>query len=129
MAEISQATIEQAIYRRGRIETDEANEEVDATVFDLLSVFQKIAERHKNQVKMEIERDEVSLADMIKDLRRRIFEHGEISLLAIFEEMQNKRELVTAFIAVLEIVRTESVRLLQKGTFGDIILRKVEVAG
>ena len=121
------STIEQAIYRRGRIETDEANEEVDATVFDLLSVFQKIAERHKNQVKMEIERDEVSLADMIKDLRHRIFQHGEISLLAVFEEMQNKRELVTAFIAVLEIVRTESVRLLQKGTFGDIILRKVEV--
>ena len=121
------STIEQAIYRRGRIETDEANEEVDATVFDLLSVFQKIAERHKNQVKMEIERDEVSLADMIKDLRRRIFQHGEISLLAVFEEMQNKRELVTAFIAVLEIVRTESVRLLQKGTFGDIILSKVEV--
>ncbi|MBV9242166.1 MAG: segregation/condensation protein A, partial [Acidobacteria bacterium] len=98
---------------------------VDATVFDLLSIFQKVAERHKNEVKMEIEREEVSLADMIKDLKRRIFEHGEISLLKVFEEMHNKRELVTAFIAVLEIVRTESVRLMQKATFGDIILRKV----
>ena len=119
------ATIEQAVFQRGRIETDEANEEVDATVFDLLQVFQKIAERHKDKVMMEIEREEVSLADMIKDLRRRIFEHGEISLLRVFEEMQNKRELVTAFIAVLEIVRTEPVRLLQAATFGDIILRKI----
>jgi segregation and condensation protein A len=119
------STVEQAIYTRGRIETDEANEEVDATVFDLLTVFQKIAERHKDQVKMEIERDEISLADMIRDLKRRIFEHGELSLLTLFEEMHNKRELVTAFIAVLEIVRTESFRLLQKGTFGDIILRKI----
>ena len=120
------ATIEQAIYTRGRIETDEANEEVDATVFDLLTVFQKIAERHKDQVQMEIEREEISLSDMIKDLKRRLLADGEVSLLRIFEEMSNKRELVTAFIAVLEIVRTEHVRLMQASTFGDIILKKVE---
>lgn len=119
------ATIEQAVFQRGRIETDEANEEVDATVFDLLTVFQKIAERHKDKVMMEIEREEVSLADMIRALKRRIFEEGEISLLRVFEEMQTKNELVTAFIAVLEIVRTEQVRLLQAATFGDIILRKI----
>src|SRR6476469_7695442 len=81
------ATIEQAIYTRGRIETDEANEEVDATVFDLLTVFQKIAERHKDQVQMEIEREEISLSDMIKDLKRRLLTDGEVSLLRIFEEM------------------------------------------
>jgi chromatin segregation and condensation protein Rec8/ScpA/Scc1 (kleisin family) len=74
---------------------------------------------------MEIHREEISLADMIKDLKRRIFESGELSLLIFFEEMHNKRELVTAFIAVLEIVRTEAVKLIQKKTFGDVILRKV----
>lgn len=119
------STIEQAVFKRGRIETDDDQGEVDATVFDLLGIFQKIAERHKSEVKMEIEREEISLADMIRELRRRIFVEGEISLLKVFEEMHNKRELVTAFIAILEIVRTEGVRLLQKGTFGDIILRKV----
>ena len=39
--------------------------------------------------------------------------------------MHTRRELVTAFVAVLEIVRTESVKLIQNATFGDIILRKV----
>jgi chromatin segregation and condensation protein Rec8/ScpA/Scc1 (kleisin family) len=39
--------------------------------------------------------------------------------------MQSKRELVTAFIAVLEIVLTESVKLTQKKTFGEIILKAV----
>ncbi|MFL6375253.1 MAG: segregation and condensation protein A, partial [Pyrinomonadaceae bacterium] len=100
------STIEQAVFTRGRIETDDDQGDVDATVFDLLTIFQKIAERHKDEVKLEIERDEISLADMIRDLKRRIFDHGEISLLRVFEEMHNKRELVTAFIAVLEIVRT-----------------------
>jgi segregation and condensation protein A len=120
------STIEQAVFSRGKIESDDANAEISATVFDLLTVFQKVAARHKEDVKMEIQREEVSLADMIQNLKRRIYEVSELSLLAFFEEMHSHRELVTAFIAVLEIVRTESVRLVQKKTFGDILLKKVE---
>jgi len=119
------ATIEQAVFARGPIETDD-NSEVDASVFDLLTIFQKIVARHIDEVKMEIEREEISLAEMLKTLKRRILEEKEINLFKFFEEMHSKRELVTAFIAVLEIVRTESVRLVQKTTFGEIILRAYE---
>ncbi len=118
-------TIEDAVFTRGQIESDEHNAEVNATVFDLLTVFQKIVARHKDEVKMEIHREEVSLADMIRNLKRRIFEEAELSVLKFFEEMHNRRELVTAFIAVLEIVRTESVKLMQNKTFGDITLKRV----
>ena len=119
------STIEQAVFTRGPIESDDNNLETDATVFDLLTVFQKIVARHVDEIKMEIHREEVSLADMIEALKSRIFDEGEVSLLKFFEEMHSKRELVTAFIAVLEIVRTESVKLRQSTTFGDIILQKV----
>lgn len=122
------STIEQATFTRGQIDEDENNAEISATVFDLLTVFQKIAARHAEAVQMEIEREEISLSDMIKTLKRRIFELGEISLLSFFEEMPTHRELVTAFVAVLEIVRTEDVRLTQTATFGDIILQKVSPA-
>lgn len=119
------STVEQAVFQRGKIESDDNNAEISATVFDLITVFQKIVARQKDEIQMEIEREEVSLADMIKMLRKRILEENELSLLAFFEEMHTRRELVTAFIAVLEIVRTESVKLVQKATFDDIILRKV----
>jgi segregation and condensation protein A len=117
------STIEQAIFTRGPIESDDNNAEIDATVFDILTVFQKIIARHVDEVKMEIEREEVSLSDMIKNLTRRLMEQKELSLLTVFEEMRSKRELVTAFIAVLEIVRTEGVKLMQRKTFGDIVLK------
>ena len=120
------STVEQAVFPRGKIESDEANAEISATVFDLLSVFQKVAARHKEEVEMEIQREEISLADMIRTLKKRITEVSELSLLSFFEEMHSHRELVTAFVAVLEIVRTESVKLVQKKTFGDILLKKVE---
>lgn len=118
-------TVEQAVFQRGKIESDENNAEISATVFDLLNVFQKILARHKEEVQMEIHREEISLADMIKNLKRRIYEHAEVSLLGFFEEMHTRRELVTAFMAVLEIVRADTIKLLQNKTFGDIILRKV----
>ena len=118
-------TIEEAIFARGQIESDEHNAEISATVFDLISVFQKILARQREEIQMEIHREEISLADMIRNLRRRIFDENEVSLLRFFDEMHTKRELVTAFMAVLEIVRTDSVKLMQKSTFGDIVLRKV----
>lgn len=118
-------TVEQAVFTRGKQESDDNNQEVNASVFDLLNVFQKIMSRHKEEVMMEIEREEISLSEMIKNLKKRIFAAKELSLLKFFEEMQSKHELVIAFIAVLEIVRTESVKLLQSETFGDIILRKI----
>lgn len=119
------ATVEQAVFPRGKIESDDNNAEISATVFDLITVFQKVLARQKDEIQMEIHREEISLADMIKALRKRIFDEGELLLVAFFEDMHTRRELVTAFIAVLEIVRTESVKLVQKATFGDIILKKV----
>ena len=119
------STVEQAVFPRGRVESDEVNAETNATVFDLLTVFQKILSRHKEEIQMEIEREEVSLADMLANLKRRIYETKELNLLSFFEEMHTRRELVTAFIAVLEIVRTESVKLLQNVTFGEIILKRI----
>jgi segregation and condensation protein A len=118
-------TVENAIFTRGPIESDENNAEVNAGVFDLLTVFQKILARHREEIQMEIQREEITLAEMLKTLKARIFAEGELNLLHFFEEMHTRQELVTAFIAVLEIVRTESVKLLQRKTFGEIILRKV----
>jgi segregation and condensation protein A len=119
------STVEQAVFPRGKIESDENNAETSATVFDLLTVFQKILSRHKEEIQMEIEREEVSLAEMLKNLKKRVFDEKELSLLKFFEEMRSRREIVTAFFAILEIVRTESIKLTQSATFGDIILKKV----
>jgi segregation and condensation protein A len=119
------STVEQAVFKRGPIESDDHNAEISATVFDLITVFQKVLARQRNEIAMAIEREEITLADMIKNLHRRISEMGEFSLLLFFEEMRTRRELVTAFIAVLEIVRIDGIKLIQKTTFGDIVLKRV----
>ncbi|CAN5637478.1 segregation/condensation protein A [soil metagenome] len=121
----ARSTVEQAVFSRGQIESDENNAEVNATVFDLLAVFQKILARHKEEIQIEIRREEMSLSDMIKNLKKHISQAKELYLSAFFEEMKSRQELVLAFIAVLEIVRTESIQLRQETIFGDIVLRKI----
>jgi segregation and condensation protein A len=119
----SRATVERAVYTRAPIETDKDNPEVSAGAFDLLRVFQQILARKKEEVLMEIERDEVTMAEMLERLRNMIFSAGELNMRDFFERAGTRRELVLAFLSVLELVRTTEIRLFQSRTFGDIIAR------
>src|SRR5687767_602678 len=117
----SRATVEQAVFKRAEIETDKNNPEVAVGLFDLLKVFQDILARHKEEVQLEIEREEITMAEMLERLRNMVLSAGELNLRVFFERARSRRELVVAFLSVLELVRTTEVRLIQRETFGDII--------
>ncbi|HEY6119612.1 MAG TPA: segregation/condensation protein A [Pyrinomonadaceae bacterium] len=117
----SRATVEQAVFKRAEIETDKNNPEVAVGLFDLLKVFQDILARHKEEVLLEIEREEISMAEMLERLRNMVLSSGELNLRVFFERARTRRELVLAFLSVLELVRTTEIKLVQKQTFGDII--------
>ena len=116
----TKATVEQSIFRRGRIESDDNNSEISATVFDLISVFQKILARRREEIQMEIEREEMTLADMLRRMRERIFKAKKLNLNEFFAETKSRRELVLAFLAVLELVKGSTINLIQEKVFGDI---------
>src|SRR5437870_1956629 len=124
----SRATVEQAVFTRAEIETDKNNPEVAVGLFDLLTVFQKILARHKEEVLMEIEREEVTMAEMIERLRNMVRSAGELNLVTFFERAQSRRELVVAFLSVLELVRMSEISLRQSETFGEITARAVAPA-
>lgn len=119
----SRATVEQGVFTRAPIESDKSNPEVAVGVFDLLKVFQEILSRKKQEALLEIERDEVTMAQMLERLRNMILSAGELNLRQFFERTETRRELVLAFLSVLELVRSADVNLVQRTTFGDIVLR------
>jgi segregation and condensation protein A len=119
----SRATVERAIFRRAELETDKTNPEVAVGVFDLLRVFNEILARHKEEVLMEIEREEISMTEMLERLRNMVMSAGELNLRIFFERARSRRELVLAFLSVLELVRTTEIRLFQPQTFGEIVAR------
>lgn len=122
----SRATVEQAIYTRAPIETDKSNPEIKVGIFDLLTTFQKILARHKEEIQLEIEREEMTMAEMFERLNGLVSTQKEVNLRIFFEQAQTKKELVLAFLSVLELVRVAQISLFQKETFGDIIASKRE---
>src|SRR6267154_179856 len=124
----SRATVERAVFTRAEIETDKNNPEVVVGLFDLLRVFQEILDRHKEEVLLEIEREEVSMAEMIDRLRNMVRSAGEINLMTFFERAKSRRELVVAFLSVLELVRMSEISLVQSVTFGEIMARAASLA-
>jgi segregation and condensation protein A len=117
----SRATVEQAVFRRAELETDKQNPEVAVGLFDLLKVFQQILARRKEEVMMEIERDEITMTEMLERLRNMVLSAGELNLIKFFGRARSRRELVLAFLSVLELVRTTEISLIQRETFGEII--------
>jgi len=124
----SRAIVERAVFKRAEIETDTNNPEVAVGLFDLLTVFQKILARHKEEILMEIEREEVTMAEMIERLRNMVRSAGELNLMTFFERAKSRRELVVAFLSVLELVRLSEISLKQPETFGDILATAVSPA-
>jgi len=119
----ARATGERAVLKRAEIETEKNNGEGAVGLFDLLKVFQEILARHKEEVLMEIEREEISMSEMLERLRNMVMSAGELNLRVFFERARSRRELVVAFLSVLELVRTTEIRLFQEQTFGDIVAR------
>jgi segregation and condensation protein A len=119
----SRATVERAVFKRAELETDKNNPEVAVGLFDLLKVFQVILARHKEEVMLEIEREEISMAEMLERLRNMVMSASELNLRLFFERAKSRRELVLAFLSVLELVRTTEIKLFQSETFGDIVAR------
>ncbi len=122
------AHIEGACYTRGALETDKANPEVTATVVDLLRIFKEILDRAKVVQQMEIQREEMSMSEKLKQILTLLATRQEINVREVFELAASKRELILTFLAFLELVKDSRILLTQSQLFGEILARLREHA-
>jgi segregation and condensation protein A len=120
----SRGEIESACYTRGVIETDESNPEISTTLFDLLRVFREILKRAESAVEIEIQRDEMTIAEKLQQIDALLADGGEINVRALFEMARSKRELILTFLAFLELVKEMKISLIQRELFGEIFAQK-----
>ncbi len=120
----SRAEIEAASFTRGEIDTDKNNPEVSATLFDLLRVFREALNRAASTLEMEIQRDEVTMAEKLEQINTLLAEREEINVREMFEMAHSRRELILTFLAFLELVKEMKIILLQRELFGEIFARR-----
>lgn len=99
--------------------------ELAVGVHDLVRTFHEVLERARLRPRLEIERDDVSVADMIQHMAA-LLRSGDapLHLRALLEAAPSRRALVATFLALLEMVRVNAVLLRQERLFGDILLTR-----
>lgn len=116
------ATIEAAAYARASLETDDKNPEISATAFQLFELFREVLNRKKELAQLEIERDEITMAEKIAEIKAMVSREGQVKATALFEAARSRREMVLIFLGILELVKELALRLIQQEQFGEIIL-------
>jgi segregation and condensation protein A len=121
--------VEEAIWSNPQIErflSDQAPG-LTVTIFDLVKTLGGILERVKHRPIYEIGKETVSVPDMIYFLRdqlSRMRRPEGLSATRLFEEQGSRRAMICLFLAILELVKRNSVELTQGEAFGDIGLRR-----
>ncbi|CYV31487.1 segregation/condensation protein A [Streptococcus suis] len=101
----------------------------DKTVIDIFLAFSKVmAEKQASlrQSHATIARDEYKIEDMMDFVRSRFETGPRLELRQLFQESQDVNEMITIFLATLELVKVHEIVLEQTVTFGDIYLVRSE---
>jgi segregation and condensation protein A len=127
--------VEEAVWSNPQIEQFRSSPGADGdpglavTLFDLVKTFQGVLERIKNRPTYEINKEDVSVPDMIRYLHN-VFEdtRGKESVSAreLFERQTSRRAMICLFLAMLELVKVQAIGLVQQEGFGEIGLKRLK---
>ena len=93
----------------------------DVSIFDLITAFQEALKKAKKEDDLtEIFADKWTVAEKVDQIMRLIRSQGSARLMALFEGMSHRYEMVCTFLAILELMKLRHIRVVQREHFGDI---------
>jgi len=107
------------IYGRLPMIPEDEDYTIEATLFDLLDAFQRVAIRAEEEVR-EIIQEDISIEDRIGEILNLLENKRFISFETIFSGQRTKRLLIVTFLALLELIRLKRVFARQAEPFGAI---------
>lgn len=120
-------------YRAPGKETEKVKVIIKDMVLDqLLDAFAKLLTREElkkavqNDQPKKIVKDRFTVAEKIISIRNYAKEHKRFEFEELFDEDMTKSELINTFLALLELLKLQTVKVLQKGTFGNIVITSGE---
>lgn len=121
-------------YRAPGKETEKVKVVIKDMVLDqLLDAFAKLLTREElkravnNEQPKKIVKDRFTVAEKIISIRNYAKEHKRFEFEDLFEDDMTKSELINTFLALLELLKLQTVKVIQSGTFGNIVITANEV--
>ena len=104
----------------------------DRTAKSLQSVFADVLKRKKSRVDPirsgfgKIQREEISVADKELYIRAYLKNHPHADFREMLELEDSKEEIIVTFLVILELMKSQKIRITQEEAFGKILIDLVE---
>jgi segregation and condensation protein A len=98
--------------------------ELEVDLFSLLSAFQAVVQRAKLRPKVLLPPEQLPVEVRIGQLLSRLSETEACGFEDLFADVADKGGLIVTFLALLEMIRLQLVRVFQAGSFGPIRVYK-----
>jgi segregation and condensation protein A len=109
---------------------DGAEETLEVSLFDLIETFRKVTDQYRlaHPPALAIHHLRFSVRDKMVELLTRLDEARTMPLLDFLGRMRYRAEAVTSFLACLELIRLQVVRVFQARPFAEIHASRTELA-
>ncbi len=123
--------IEENVWSNPRTGEFAADEDpgLAVSLFDLVKAFGEVLEKLKDRPVYEVDEEEIKVTDMVRHVRSLLEltrRDKPLFILQLMEQQRSRRAMICLFLAILEMVKMQSVQILQKDLFGEIALAKGE---
>ena len=96
----------------------------EASIFDLLTTFSKILKEVPKETFYKLVKDEFTVGEKIHDIFHLLVNKPRIYFTKLLKEAKSKFEIITTFLAILELIRLKEILIIQKEPFSEIEIIK-----
>ncbi|GEC90876.1 MULTISPECIES: segregation/condensation protein A [Brevibacillus] len=95
----------------------------NVTLYDLINALEKLVKKTKEKEPMtKVSRDEISIKDRMTEIRQAVRGSGMVRFSELFTKGATRTEIVTTFLALLELMKAKHITCVQNQLFQDIII-------
>lgn len=96
----------------------------EASLFDLITAFTKVLKDVPKEAFYQVVKDEFTVSEKIHDILHLMAERKTMLFVDLFKGAKNKFEVITMFLALLELIKMKELVVMQPSQFGDIEIIK-----
>lgn len=94
--------------------------QMDMLIDAFIEIMTKMDKKVKTEEPKKIEKDRFTVAEKIVAIKDAILIHKKLKFSDLFEQDQTKSELINIFLACLELMKMQIIKIVQRNIFGEI---------
>jgi segregation and condensation protein A len=97
---------------------------IEVGIAELVCALRDLLERTTRRDLLEIEPDRLSVKDKINELLERLKKREWLTFASLFDQDTSRMNILTTFLALLELVKLQLVRIYQDKPFGTVLISR-----